>query len=259
MLQGPDVLLRRHDGEHRPDGRGARRDRAPDRATRCRRFDIEPRIAMLSFSNFGSNTHANAQKVKTRGRDREGRAARTCRSTARCRPTTPSCPRCWRRSTPGRRVQRRERPDLPGPPVRQHRLQARLAPGRRRGDRADPAGHEAARARAPAGLRRHRHREHGGDRRRGRAGEGRGDRRDGREDGDAAAPPTSGIPSCAAGRGPRPSGRRCRRGSTCWGSGCSCMPRVGLRLGLLHRRAEADDHQHHAGGAGDEPLAARRS
>jgi malate dehydrogenase (oxaloacetate-decarboxylating)(NADP+) len=28
------------------------------------RFDIEPRIAMISFSNFGSNTHANALKVK---------------------------------------------------------------------------------------------------------------------------------------------------------------------------------------------------
>jgi malate dehydrogenase (oxaloacetate-decarboxylating)(NADP+) len=27
------------------------------------RFDIEPRIAMISFSNFGSNTHANAVKV----------------------------------------------------------------------------------------------------------------------------------------------------------------------------------------------------
>jgi malate dehydrogenase (oxaloacetate-decarboxylating)(NADP+) len=28
------------------------------------RFDIEPRIAMISFSNFGSNTHENALKVK---------------------------------------------------------------------------------------------------------------------------------------------------------------------------------------------------
>jgi malate dehydrogenase (oxaloacetate-decarboxylating)(NADP+) len=28
------------------------------------RFDMEPRIAMISFSNFGSNTHPNAQKVK---------------------------------------------------------------------------------------------------------------------------------------------------------------------------------------------------
>jgi malate dehydrogenase (oxaloacetate-decarboxylating)(NADP+) len=33
-------------------------------ADAVRRFDIEPRIAMISFSNFGSNSHANALKVK---------------------------------------------------------------------------------------------------------------------------------------------------------------------------------------------------
>jgi malate dehydrogenase (oxaloacetate-decarboxylating)(NADP+) len=33
-------------------------------AEQVRRFDIEPRVAMISFSNFGSNTHANALKVK---------------------------------------------------------------------------------------------------------------------------------------------------------------------------------------------------
>ena len=33
-------------------------------ADAVRRFDIEPRIAMISFSNFGSNTHANALKVR---------------------------------------------------------------------------------------------------------------------------------------------------------------------------------------------------
>ncbi|MEO8276790.1 MAG: NADP-dependent malic enzyme [Thermoanaerobaculia bacterium] len=30
----------------------------------ARRFDVEPRVAMLSFSNFGSNTHASARKVR---------------------------------------------------------------------------------------------------------------------------------------------------------------------------------------------------
>jgi malate dehydrogenase (oxaloacetate-decarboxylating)(NADP+) len=30
----------------------------------ARRFDIEPRVAMLSFSNFGSNDHASAAKVR---------------------------------------------------------------------------------------------------------------------------------------------------------------------------------------------------
>jgi malate dehydrogenase (oxaloacetate-decarboxylating)(NADP+) len=33
-------------------------------ADAVRRFDIEPRVAMISFSNFGSNTHAAALKVK---------------------------------------------------------------------------------------------------------------------------------------------------------------------------------------------------
>jgi len=33
-------------------------------ADAVRRFDIEPRVAMISFSNFGSNRHANALKVK---------------------------------------------------------------------------------------------------------------------------------------------------------------------------------------------------
>jgi malate dehydrogenase (oxaloacetate-decarboxylating)(NADP+) len=33
-------------------------------ADAARRFDFEPRVAMISFSNFGSNTHANALKVK---------------------------------------------------------------------------------------------------------------------------------------------------------------------------------------------------
>ena len=33
-------------------------------ADAVRRFDIEPRLALISFSNFGSNTHASAMKVK---------------------------------------------------------------------------------------------------------------------------------------------------------------------------------------------------
>jgi malate dehydrogenase (oxaloacetate-decarboxylating)(NADP+) len=33
-------------------------------ADQVRRFDLEPRIAMISFSNFGSNAHANARKVQ---------------------------------------------------------------------------------------------------------------------------------------------------------------------------------------------------
>src|SRR5206468_11568280 len=33
-------------------------------ADAVRRFDIEPRLALISFSNFGSNTYANVLKVR---------------------------------------------------------------------------------------------------------------------------------------------------------------------------------------------------
>ena len=44
-----------------PTAEDARRDRDRSRPTPCARFDVEPRIAMISFSNFGSNTHAAAR------------------------------------------------------------------------------------------------------------------------------------------------------------------------------------------------------
>jgi malate dehydrogenase (oxaloacetate-decarboxylating)(NADP+) len=37
---------------------------AMDAADTARRFDVEPRVAMLSFSNFGSTRHALAEKVQ---------------------------------------------------------------------------------------------------------------------------------------------------------------------------------------------------
>src|SRR5256712_223478 len=63
-----------------------------------------------------------------------------------------------------------ERAHLPQPRCGQHQLQA-ARPGRRRaGDRADSRGDGATGPRAAAGFRGERHRQHGGDRRRGRAG-----------------------------------------------------------------------------------------
>ena len=36
-------------------------------AETARRFNIEPRIAMISFSNFGSTQHPEAEKVREGG------------------------------------------------------------------------------------------------------------------------------------------------------------------------------------------------
>ena len=47
----------------------------------------EPRVAMLSFSNFGSNNHPSAAKVREAVEIVKRRDARSHRSTARCRPT----------------------------------------------------------------------------------------------------------------------------------------------------------------------------
>ena len=56
-LRGPDALHRRHHRQPGPVGRGSGGDRRawPSRVARIY-FEVEPRIAMLSYSNFGSNT-----------------------------------------------------------------------------------------------------------------------------------------------------------------------------------------------------------
>jgi phosphotransacetylase len=74
-------------------------------ADAVRRFDIDPRIAMISFSNFRSNMHASALKVK-RAVEWSGRRGPTFRWTARCRPTTRSCPSSSKRSIRGLRSSR---------------------------------------------------------------------------------------------------------------------------------------------------------
>ena len=69
-------LLRRHDGQHRSDGRAAGADRVSRRARIARTIGVEPRIAMLSFSNFGSVRHPEAEKMARRGRSCCGSATR---------------------------------------------------------------------------------------------------------------------------------------------------------------------------------------
>ena len=140
-------------------------------ADAVRRFDIEPRVAMISFSNFGSNTHASALKVERAVELVRGRAPDLA-VDGEMQADSPSCPRCSRPSYPVGDGQAPNVADLPRPRGGQRRLQAGLAAGRRRGDRPDPARHGAAGPRPPARRGRRRHRQHGRHRRRGRAGKG---------------------------------------------------------------------------------------
>ena len=69
-------------------------------ADAARRFDIEPRVAMLSFSNFGSARTPRRRRSRDAVELVRAARARTSRSTARCRRTRRSCRRCSRTSYP---------------------------------------------------------------------------------------------------------------------------------------------------------------
>ena len=163
-------LLRRHDGQHRSDRRAAGADRVFGRPRSCAPSASTPRIAMLSFSNFGSVQHPEAREGGATRCSFCASATRRSSSTARCRPTPRSTRRSSRATYPFSALKERANVLIfPEPERRQHRLQAAASPRRRDGDRSDPRRHAPSRARARAGRRRAGHREHGGRGRHGRA------------------------------------------------------------------------------------------
>jgi phosphotransacetylase len=68
-------------------------------AEEVRRFGIEPAVALLSHSNFGSSDAASAQKMRDALEIIRAHAP-TSRSTARCRATWRCRTRCWPRYSP---------------------------------------------------------------------------------------------------------------------------------------------------------------
>ena len=85
-------------------------------------FDVEPRVAMLSFSNFGSVDHPFAREGGSAPPASSASSARIWSSTARCSPTPRSSPEiCETRLPAFAHPRRRQRADLPRPAVRQHR------------------------------------------------------------------------------------------------------------------------------------------
>ena len=134
-----------------------------------RTFGITPRIAMLSFSNFGSVRHPEAEKV--------ARAVQLLRQRdpsmvvdGEMQADTALDEELLKSAYPFSMLSgTRERPDLSEPERGQHRVQAAESPWRRDGDRADTCRDEPSGACARARRGRAGHREHGRSRRDGRA------------------------------------------------------------------------------------------
>ena len=136
----------------------------------ARRFGIVPRVAMLSFSNFGSNNHPAARKVR-RAVEIVTRLEPELEIDGEMQADTAVFEQILAGGLPLEPSEAAgQRPDLPRAAVGQRRLQADLAPGRGGGDRPDPAGDGEAGARPPERRRGERHREHGGALRGRRAG-----------------------------------------------------------------------------------------
>lgn len=95
------------------------------------RFGQEPRIAMLSFSNFGRHPHAESERVR-KATELVRQARPISPSMAKCRPTLRLC-RSYGAQLCLQQRQGSQHSGLPQPCRRQHSLQTHEPPGRRRG------------------------------------------------------------------------------------------------------------------------------
>ena len=131
-------------------------------------FGIQPRVAMISFSNFGSTVHPETNKVRDAVKlVKQRRPDLEC--DGEMQADTAVLPEFLKENYPWTRPQGSgERPRLPGAPERERGVQARVAPREGGRDRADPHGDGQAGPRPPARRRGLGHREHGRVRRRGR-------------------------------------------------------------------------------------------
>ena len=109
-------------------------------AEKARRFDQEPRVAMLSFSNFGSTRHPLSDKVR-RAVDLVRQRAPGLMIDGEMQADTAVAPQIIEETYPFSTLEgRRQCADLPEPGSREHRLQAAAADRRRGADRASVDG-----------------------------------------------------------------------------------------------------------------------
>jgi len=167
--QRPHLLPRRHHGEHRPDAGGAGRDRAAHRRARppLRRDAAGGHALVLQLwlqQTPGGDQGAPRHRDRPPSRSQPGGGRRDAGRHRGLRVDPP-------RDLPVEPPQGAgERAHLPRVAVGEHRLQADLAPGERRGGGADPARHGKAGACPPERSRSERHCEHDSPLCRGRPG-----------------------------------------------------------------------------------------
>ena len=141
-------------------------------ADTARRFDVVPRVAFLSFSNFGSVRHPLAEKM-SRAVELVKQRRPDLMVDGEMQADTAVVAGDSRADLPVQHAARgRERPGLPQPGGRQHRGPAAGEDRRRRIDRPHPDGTVPAGPRPAPRRRRERHRSSRRDRFRGSPGKG---------------------------------------------------------------------------------------